>query len=262
MNKLVKYELRSAIRQIGPIWAALLVMSIVAGLLGSHIDSSTLMSTKWSSYVFGLIPGLLFIGLFVACGVITIMIVVLRFYKGLLGEEGYMMHTLPVSTGKLVASKGVVSAIVIFISGFLSVLSIFIIASPGIPDFREFFSAVFDAIKEDPKSLILFLQFCLFGLLGTMFQIYTIYASMSIGQLSGKHRVLLSIGAFILLNTLFSTIHSMIFVGIFESGFFEILNNIDTITNFAWLPIIGMLVEVILLHVLTERILAKKLNLL
>lgn len=261
MTKLIKYDFRSAVRQIGPVWAALLVMSLIMGLLGSRINSSIIMDSKLSSYIFGLVPSLIFFGLFVASGVITVMIVVMRFYKGLLGEEGYLMHTLPVTTGKLVASKGIVSAIVILVSSIVAFISIFTIAVSGsVPDFSEIMSEIIKVIKAEPKALVLALELCLYGILSIMFQIYSIYASMAIGQLSGKHRVLLSLGAFIGLSTIFSTINTRALVGFVNSDIIE--SDFGSVLNYGWLGLLVLLAEVVVLHIATERILSKKLNLL
>lgn len=263
LNKLVKYEFRSAFRQIGSIWAALLAMSVIMGLLGSRFDSSMFMDSKLSDYLFGLVPSLIFIGLLIASGVITVMIVVMRFYKGLLCDEGYLMHTLPVSTGKLVASKGIVSAVVMIVSGIIAFLAIFIIViSSNLTDFKEMFDAILSAIKSEPKSIILIIEICLYSIISIMFEIYSIYTAMAIGQLSGKHRILVSLGAFIGLSTIFSAINTRVVFNFFDSNLFENLVDLQSVLNVGWLGIMGLLLEVVLLHVVTERILSKKLNLL
>ncbi len=263
MTKLIKYDFRSAIRQIGPVWAALLVMSLVMGLLGSRFDSNLITESQLTSYILGLIPSLVFVGLFVATVVITIMIVVTRFYRGILGEEGYLMHTLPVSTGKLIASKGVVSAVVMIASGIIATISIFIIVISGdIPNFGEILDSILEAVKNEPKWLVFMLEICLYSIVGIMYQIYTIYAAMAIGQLSGKHRVLLSLGAFIGLSTLISTVNTRLLAGFVNSDISEKITDFESVLNYGWIGIIGVLAEVVLLHAVTERILSKKLNLL
>ena len=44
-----------------------------------------------------------------ALGAYTCVVTIQRFYKGLLGQEGYLMFTLPVKNWQLVFSKALVS---------------------------------------------------------------------------------------------------------------------------------------------------------
>ena len=124
--KLMKYDLRSCLRKFGPLWIAALALSVLIGLSFRFIvdiKTGTLLT-----FLLGILPSMALFGLFVAMAVMALIFVIQRFYRGLLGDEGYLMFTLPASAGAHIASKGltalileVVSALVALLSGFLLV---------------------------------------------------------------------------------------------------------------------------------------------
>lgn len=102
-GKLMKYEFRSVFKQIGVIWAALPAVAILTSFTGWVYARSALAqeNDQLLGALLSRIPMFLYVGLFIALVVATLFIVVMRFYKGLLKEEGYLMHTLPVKEWQL-----------------------------------------------------------------------------------------------------------------------------------------------------------------
>ncbi|MEI3280961.1 MAG: hypothetical protein V8R46_09675 [Eubacterium ramulus] len=78
-----------------------------------------------------MISGLIYGLLIVALMIVTIVMVLQRFYKNLLKGEGYLMHTLPVPTWMLVASKVISSLIWILLSIAVLFVSIFVLVLTG-----------------------------------------------------------------------------------------------------------------------------------
>ncbi|MEG2407137.1 MAG: ABC-2 transporter permease, partial [Clostridiales bacterium] len=110
LGKLLKYELKSTARTFIPLYAAILVVAIVNGFtVGTEMFEIQGIAT--------LILG----GLMVALFVITIVVIIQRFKKNLLEDEGYLMFTLPVSPKMLVLSKYIVSLIWAILSGIVAV---------------------------------------------------------------------------------------------------------------------------------------------
>lgn len=93
----MKYEFRSVFKQIGVIWAALPAVAILTSFTGWIYARSALAqeNNQLLGALLARIPMFLYVGLFIALVVATLFVVVMRFYKGLLKEEGYLMHTLP-----------------------------------------------------------------------------------------------------------------------------------------------------------------------
>ena len=105
LGKLIKYDLKALAKILAPLWGVLLVMGLIFGIsIRSNLDGigNTMI-------VFSLV---VIIAVIVAIFVMNVIIVIQRFWNGLLQEEGYLMFTLPVTTRSLILSK-VISALII-----------------------------------------------------------------------------------------------------------------------------------------------------
>ena len=94
LGKLMKYELKACGRIFVPLYVAILVVAAIIGVF-SNTESFQVASIL----IFILMA--LFIGLMV----VTIVLIIQRFKKSLLEDEGYLMFTLPVSIKNLILSK-------------------------------------------------------------------------------------------------------------------------------------------------------------
>ena len=108
--KLLKYDFRSMWKTFSLVWAACLVIALV--------NRFTLPFDGQSGAVIGDGDGLLsimtalaFFGVLCAMFVAVMIFIVQRFYKGLLGDEGYLMQTLPVTADQLLWSKLLISSL-------------------------------------------------------------------------------------------------------------------------------------------------------
>lgn len=270
-GRLIKYEIRSSIKLIGVIWIALVVVSILVGFVAGTFQDIVPESFAQSSLMAGIqiISGLLYFAVFVALIVATIMIVILRFYKGLLGNEGYMMHTLPVKPWQLITAKGIVAAGVVLVGIIVAILSFTILFGIGdLGDFTAFFKELFEFCSKNPKYILVGFEVLIIIVLSLLKSIYQIYASLAIGQLAGKYRILLSLGAYIALSIILSIL-GVVFLNIgAELGIADWMVSVSETNNpfeLGQLAILGMFVLTVIqlaaFHVITERILSKKLNL-
>ena len=107
LKKLLKYEFRATARTYGGMYLALLAASVLFG--GSVWRWNSTNSDAYSALV-GLLS-LVYTAVIIGTVVVTIMTIVQRFYRNLLGREGYLMHTLPVTETQLVTSKLISSTV-------------------------------------------------------------------------------------------------------------------------------------------------------
>ena len=107
LKKLLKYEFRATARTYGGMYLALLAASVLFG--GSLWRWNSTNSDAYSTLV-GLLS-LVYTGVIIGTVVVTIMTIVQRFYRNLLGREGYLMYTLPVTETQLVTSKLISSTV-------------------------------------------------------------------------------------------------------------------------------------------------------
>ena len=274
-GKLMKYEIKSSMKLMAVIWAALIAASLLFSL-SLHVLTDIAVERpgggiSFAIGIFEFITGLMYFAVFVALIVATLVIVIMRFYKGLLGDEGYLMHTLPVKPWQLITSKGIIAALIVMISVLVAFLSILVLAGvSGLETIPEMFGALGAIWEEEPRMVLVIVEAIILLVLSVLKSVYQKYAALAIGQLSNKHRILLSLGAYIGI----SMIMSILFLLIVAAS--------DSVGTISWLSVfianndsdpfaisqmaIGIMfvltaVQLAAFHVVTERILSLKLNL-
>ena len=215
LTKLLKYEFKSTSRLLLILYAVLLAFGAVVGLvmrIGGFWDSpsNAVELSESAVRLIRVLTGSLFVGyglLIMAVGVLTIVMIVVRFYRNLLGGEGYLMHTLPVPTWQLVTSKlitGCVWTVVTLIVGALSVLLLLLTSGALAEMLREITWKEFqDFLRMITQELPLRTMIPAW-LIGIPASILMFYFAMSLGNLANEHKVLFSVLAYFGINTVVS----------------------------------------------------------
>lgn len=115
LGKLMKYEIKAGLRLLPIVYLAIAGFYTL-GLLAKAFD---IIQIRMTMSVLLVIGG-------AAAVIMTLVFVILRFYKGLYSAEGYLAQTLPVSSGSLIAAKVITAylwMLLSFIVAFLAVLS-------------------------------------------------------------------------------------------------------------------------------------------
>lgn len=259
------------IRSMIPVYIAMIAVSLLNGVMihmGFDINHPAYRFWDWLTTYFGGLMAFLYVTVMMALIVFTCIIIIQRFYKGLLGREGYLMLTLPVKTWELVLSKAVVSFFVSACSAIVAILSMCTLG--GLEFFR--------AIAEIPEALgelirmavahdtILFAHGVLFcvelalaGAAGFFANVYQAYLSMSLGQLARSHKVAMSVVWYIGISNA---------VGM--AGIITMFNypfHLNHFSGYALLHIIGIglllsqVIPAVIYGIGTDYILKRKLNL-
>lgn len=198
LTKLLKYEFKATVRTYGTIYLALL---FVAGLLGFTFRVENDFT---ESRVFDVLFTLYDL-LAVALVVVTIITVIHRFTRNLLGREGYLMHTLPVTEAQLVGSKLISSAVWLLASAVVGVVSLVVMFCVG-ADFTQLdlsnllddWAALRTSFEGDLLAILLWTALlCYARMLCTML---CIYAACMVGHLFRAHNGVASVGAFFLMS--------------------------------------------------------------
>jgi hypothetical protein len=211
LRKLLKYDFRAMWKQFAFVWPAALVI----GLLNRFTLFGSGGQDGGMSHSFVSILSIMFlVGVLTAMGVVTLIFTIQRFYKGLLGEEGYLMHTLPVKPWQLTASKLICSLAAAILSGLTAILTLALMV-PWRVMFQDLFrlhewKLIFQALAEYPDVVPYVIEFCFILLSYLILFIATLYLSMSIGHLFPKFRVLLSVVAYFVLQTLGRTVAMLV----------------------------------------------------
>lgn len=198
LTKLLKYEFKATARTYGTIYLALL---FVAGLLGFTFRVENDFT---ESRVFDVLFTLYDL-LAVALVVVTIITVIHRFTRNLLGREGYLMHTLPVTEAQLVGSKLISSAVWLLASAVVGVVSLVVMFCVG-ADFTQLdlsnllddWAALRTSFEGDLLAILFWTALlCYARMLCTML---CIYAACMVGHLFRAHNGVASVGAFFLMS--------------------------------------------------------------
>lgn len=209
--KLLKYDFRAMWKQFSLIWGAALALALANrfSIFWNVDDHAIGLSDTTTSGI----TVFAFMSVITAMFVIAVIFVVNRFSRGLLGNEGYLMHTLPVRPWELVASKLICGTVTWIGCGVVALLSPFIMAPVNWLELMQFpfWSDILRGIMKHPGTLALMAEFCLVILAFIVLFISVMYLAMAIGHLFSRHRRLISVAAFIGLYILLANVYSRVF---------------------------------------------------
>ena len=197
-GKLMKHEFRATARTILPLYGIMLVLALMATMAMRLFD----FNMHWQETVVDFIMITYGLSVFaVAVGVFILLMI--RYKRNLLGDEGYLMMTLPTSVHGLLLSKLLTAMVWYLLTGVAVVLSVLIAGSGQI---NEFFQAVRDALNmlfQHSDLVSICLRVLLAMLLSMSLITLLFYADFSLSQSFRKHKVLYTIAAVVVVLALF-----------------------------------------------------------
>ena len=214
LGKLLKYDLRSCFKRFLPLWAAIFALACICAVT-FRVD---VMVSSLGRFLLRVLPPILLGGVFIGTAVLVIVYICDQFYHGLLGESGYLMFTLPVSTAQLVFSKLLTALILEVISVAAACISAFALVT--LLDVRSM-AAVFRELPDMlrvlreypiPGGVYAVLAECILLLL-VLLAVFDlkIFASISLGHLARKKRVFVSLLTYVGFSVLLSLLLSALF---------------------------------------------------
>ncbi|MBQ1363308.1 MAG: hypothetical protein IJI13_09095 [Oscillospiraceae bacterium] len=274
LGKLIKQEFRATARIMLPVSGAVLVLALLANLsirgLSGNMSNVPALRMLLAFIVFAYGAAI------VAAAVMAMVIMINRFYRNLLKDEGYLMFTLPVSVHELVWAKLIVSLVWFLVTGLLIALvcsaTALNISHTSLAEvFREMpsWSEIRDALKELGvyNGLIgLTMQGILAILLSILALCLHFYAAMSLGHMFSKEKILLSIVFFVVISFAFSMMQTGISIAGFEAidrlhPVLDSQNGIHDFMMLAWIFIGMKLIQSAVLYFATVLSLKRGLNL-
>ena len=274
LGKLLKHEFRATGRTMLPLYGAVVALAVLANF---SIRMLTGNVGPLLTIFFGLIVAAFGICI-IAAGIMTLVLMVKRFYTNYLRDEGYLMHTLPVSVHGLVWSKMLVS--VVWFAATFAVIGLVLLLTAliqtdtslaqffaGFPSWADITRAIREIGIPAGDLWLIGLEVLLAVVVSGLCTCLHFYAAMSLGHMFAKDKILLSIVFFVGISfvlSLATTGYGSLRVVNLDSAPFD-LNSARDALRFAR-SIIGemLLVEVIqsaLLYAATVLGLKKGLNL-
>lgn len=186
LAKLLKYDFKNMGTTIIPMWLCLAIFAIFDR--GIHLlqKVDVFSEVKAMDYIANFTQIFLMIGLF--CLFIMVLVIGIHYYKdNIMGDQGYLMHTLPVNAFQLVASK-ILSFLCYIV--FSVIVCYFILAFDfgNIRWYQKVYSDVFAFISSS-KAVILCVNVGVYAFIYLSFCILMGYLAINIGYtVSGKMR--------------------------------------------------------------------------
>ena len=213
LRKLMKHEFRATGRVMGPLFGLLLIAALAARFsVGVLLESDA----RFLNLLGGLFVTAFAIAIAGVC-VMSLVLMINRFRTNLLGDEGYIMFTLPASVHQQIWSKLIVSAVWFIATGLAVVAAGFILVAQ-----QGFWLEIRRGFAEIFRHLTAYYAFngtaFLFELLALIFVgccvlCLEFYAAMAIGHSFANHKILCSVLSFLGLQFVMQLLSGGILVG-------------------------------------------------
>lgn len=213
--RLMKHEFRATARIMLPLYLILLVTAV-----GANLTTRGILNTGF--VILDMLGVLLITAFFIAimgvC-VMSVVVMIQRFYKNLLGDEGYVMMTLPVSVHQQVWSKLIVSSVWFLLTGVAVILACSIMAyQVGL--ITQFFRVLGDFLSQLTAYYALngaafaaeLLALCFVSIAVVCLQFY---AALSMGHSRPSHKLAWSVLFYFVLQFVFQMVFAVL-VAVFD----------------------------------------------
>lgn len=256
LGKLLKHEWIATVRRYGLFYLVLGAMTVLAVIV--HAIPIENVFYKMGEGAF------LVLYVLTLCGVVfcSTGMAVVRFYKNMVSDEGYLTFTLPAKVEHLVVAKLLVALCWQMITIVLSILSLLCVFVVGHVEWSTFSEIVSFLTKEMGMVLPVFFVMLLFS---ALYQTLQYYLSIAIGQLFGNYRIVASVIAYCAISfglELFVVLVIAIIcgiVGFMDAEFFII--SLSDMTPLYIISILWMVLLAVVEFFVTCHLLKKKLNL-
>ena len=206
LKQLLKYEFKATKRLYFGLYLALALLSVVLGVTFRQ-EHALAHSTNFQNLQ--VILMIVYVSVILAIAVLCFVNTIQRFYQNLLGREGYLMHTLPVTETQLILSKLLTSMVWVLCSGLVGVVCITVMVAVGVFDPETFGMADWDRWKQlwgmlygelGPEFWVAMVWTILINLARLASLILCVYAACMIAHQFKKQTMVAGILAFIGMN--------------------------------------------------------------
>lgn len=206
LKQLLKYEFKATKSLYFGLYLALALLSVVLGLT---FRQETALAENTNFQNVEIILLIVYLSVILAIAALCFVSTIQRFYKNLLGREGYLMHTLPVNETQLILSKLFSSMVWVLCSGLVGVVCITAMVAIGVFDPEMFGMADWESWKKlwamlydglSTKFWVVMFWTILINLARLADLILCVYAACMIAHQFKKQTMVAGILAFIALN--------------------------------------------------------------
>lgn len=212
LKKLIKYEWK------GLIFPFVIMLIVLAGTTLLTCAVLLTINPKYdeSVQVYSAMALMLSIFLYyfgmICCTLGTTLIIAIRFYKTCYTDQGYLTHTLPVTTHQILIAKIAIAFFVNILMALAILFSVFIIIQVGIlhitsfytdsPELKWIFKDMFSIVLNEFSNVFgihlpsFLIYMILYSIISEIANVVIIFGCISLGQLYAKHRILGAIASY------------------------------------------------------------------
>ena len=269
LKKLFVHEWKESWRLVG-IMNLIVVALTLIGTFFLNNDTWNAMDKNEFVAVTVAVYMMFFIASIAALSMVVTFYFYIRFYRNMYTDQGYLMHTLPVTPHQLIWSKTFVAGIWMIISTIVMLTSVFGLIFAAIPaegrgDFWTELRDAFTMMEFDGRVVAIVILYILLMIVSQLMSIFMGYASISIGQTFKKQKVLGAIGVYIGIYMLIQTVSSYLSMFLTMSVDPNVMSSTMDETNFILVFLIVLFVLMSALaagfYFTTHYIMKNKLNL-
>ena len=205
LGKLLKHEFRATGKLLGPLNLFLILVAIIGNIVlhfgyetADSQNALTIISNTAFSGLSIFIIAIYSLTIFTLI-ILTAVYLTVRFYKTMYGNQGYLTHTLPVSTTTVLNVKLLTAVFWMLVAFAIAILSLFILSCSENP----FDSITLSRLREETLAqtgfhlevLLLVIAVLIITVCASL--VLMVCASLAIGQLFNQFRIPAAIGAYV-----------------------------------------------------------------
>lgn len=191
LGKLMKYEWKATWKLLLPVNAFIAVIAFFAYLsirVQSGQDSSGLVFTSGALILMGYGLGMLVVSIG------TVVFLIYRFYTSVYGDQGYLLHTLPVDKHQIIMAKMFVSTGWVLLSSLIIIASVVVLFSFDDPFFQSLAHSVMSYFElfggSELTDGFTAVMTILAAFIMMTARVLKVMACISLGQMSQNHKVM------------------------------------------------------------------------
>ena len=193
VKKLIKYDFKAFGKIMFPAYLVLLGVAALYRFVSIFESDTTYYN------IFNVSAISIVVISVIVCAVMTVIVSIVRFYKGLYTAEGYLSFTLPVTPSAHIWSKLIVSLIFDALTAVVSFLVLAITTAGEL--FVEIIKAALYQLKDvfvkiGGQSPLYVIEIILLTIVAAATAHLLMFMCISIGQIAKKHKILAALGIY------------------------------------------------------------------
>lgn len=264
LGKLMKYEWKATWKLFLSANLVTVVMHFLTWLIVEVSDYSKYLDYHLTDFVDVIVMFTYIVSMF-AVSVGTVIYLIHRFYTSTYGDQGYLLHTLPVDTHHIIIAKVFVSAMWVIINMGVFYFSLLVMIAGQEDVIRNMMEGLVDTLEYLGAGKVTFFA-GIMTLIAFVFNIFArvlkVTACISLGQLSSNHKLMVSFAWYIgvyVVQRLFQSMYVVLLL-VFHKG--------DSYTDYFsafekhWdVMLLSNIIYCVVFYLLTWYMMSRKLNL-